>query len=92
MIVSLYLVFHLMIQTIYQFDRLCPYHLWNDKGQNRELCRTWAKSWFDRWFELMNIMSRVITFLLGFFVATNTRRWWEQVTTGLFLFNVYLDY
>lgn len=79
MIVSLYLVFHFVIQSLYQYDRMCPKHLWNDDKDDRETCKIWAKTWFKRWNELMNGMARVITFLVGFYVATNMRRWWEQI-------------
>merc|ERR1712223_83401 len=68
-----YLTLHFLIQTLYQYDLLCPNQL------EDEQCRCWAQNWFKRWNVLMKDMAKVITFLVGFYVSTNVRRWWEQI-------------
>ena len=78
MIVTIYLLVHFIIQTLYQYDRLCP-HLPDCHNDCSQFCREWATHWFERWNGLMKEMRKVITFLVGFYVATNVRRWWEQV-------------
>ena len=45
-----------------------------------DICKIWACRWFNRWNVLMKDMAKVITFLVGFYVSTNVRRWWDQVT------------
>ena len=92
MIVTLYLLLHFIIQTLYQHDLLCPYltdchtatampdcHNATAMPDYGQFCRDWASHWFQRWNGLMKEMRKVITFLVGFYVATNVRRWWEQV-------------
>ena len=82
MIVTIYLLVHFIIQTLYQYDRLCP-HLPDCHNDCSQFCREWATHWFERWNGLMKEMRKVITFLVGFYVATNVRRWWEQVRTKI---------
>ena len=102
-----YLILHFIIQTLYQYDRLCPKQQWNpnsmtdpeddgmcpkqiwnsnsttDTEDETNPCRIWAFRLFERWSELMKDMAKVITFLVGFYVSTNVRRWWEQVSHWL---------
>ena len=46
---------------------------------NIKKCRKFASVWFTRWGLLMKDMSKIITFLVGFYVSTIVKRWWEQV-------------
>ena len=84
MIVTIYLILHFIIQTLYQYDLMCP-NLDCDLTTNtnttscEKVCRDWALHWFERWNGLMKEMRKIITFLVGFYVATNVRRWWDQV-------------
>merc|ERR1719192_1089600 len=64
----------------------CPPKYWQNttadtltNDLNRRKCRTLASLWFLRWGLLIKDMSKVITFLVGFYVSPIVRRWWEQI-------------
>ena len=46
---------------------------------SREICRNRAKLYFTHWDDHEQTMTRLITFLLGFYVSMIGKRWWEQV-------------
>lgn len=84
MIVIVYLACHFVIQSLYQNDMLCSYTLWKNTNTGNTTydpkpCREWAKEWFTNWKDIAKNMLKVITFLVGFFVSTNIRRWWDQI-------------
>ena len=42
-------------------------------------CRERLVNYFNSWDEHEQTMTRIITFLLGFYVSMIGRRWWDQV-------------
>ena len=44
-----------------------------------EICRNRVKLYFTHWDDHEKTMTRLITFLLGFYVSMIGKRWWEQV-------------
>ena len=45
----------------------------------RSICRNRVKLYFRFWDEHEQTMTRIITFLLGFYVSMIGKRWWDQV-------------
>jgi hypothetical protein len=45
----------------------------------RSICRNRVKLYFIFWDEHESTMTRIITFLLGFYVSMIGKRWWDQV-------------
>jgi len=90
----IFLVLYYIGQILYQSDALCikslkvfknktitpanSNHIPSDKETDQ--CQIIAKDYFDRWAIQEKTMSRLITFLIGFYVSSNVRRWWEQVS------------
>ena len=46
-----------------------------------ETCRNTLKTYFTHWEDQTQSMTRLITFLLGFYVTMITKRWWDQVNS-----------
>ena len=46
-----------------------------------ETCRDTLKTYFTHWEDQTQSMTRLITFLLGFYVTMITKRWWDQVNS-----------
>ena len=44
-----------------------------------DTCTKRVMSYFAKWDENEKIMTRIITFLLGFYVSAIAKRWWDQV-------------
>eukprot|EP00091_Calanus_sinicus_P007253 TRINITY_DN18216_c0_g1_i1.p1 TRINITY_DN18216_c0_g1~~TRINITY_DN18216_c0_g1_i1.p1 ORF type:complete len:115 (-),score=1.90 TRINITY_DN18216_c0_g1_i1:60-404(-) len=45
-----------------------------------ERCKVRAKAYFKHWDRNAATLTKIITFLLGFYVTTIARRWWDQVS------------
>ena len=136
LILIIYLSLHLLIQYLYQVDRMCPDQIKTDIGlgpknttttstthsklaysnypadskknpqpknpvqpnnknsvqpnnssqantkvrtEREKTCKVWAFRWFQYWNQKMKDMLKVITFLVGFYVSTIVKRWFDQV-------------
>ena len=46
---------------------------------NINVCKLWAQTVFLEFNAYMMVTNRVITFLVGFYVSTIVKRWFDQV-------------
>jgi hypothetical protein len=51
----------------------------SNESNSRSVCRNRVKLYFSFWDEHERTMTRIITFLLGFYVSMIGKRWWDQV-------------
>ena len=49
------------------------------KALNINVCKLWAQTVFMEFNAYMMVTNRVITFLVGFYVSTIVKRWFDQV-------------
>jgi len=77
----LFLVLYYIIQIAYQFDLFCPNgkrietHLANQS----DACTIRTQAYINHWDLYEKDFTKLITFLLGFYVSTIAKRWWDQV-------------
>lgn len=90
-----YLYFHFSVQLLYQFDWFClpqqrngnftfaefepDINGTNTKALNINVCKLWAQTVFMEFNAYMMVTNRVITFLVGFYVSTIVKRWFDQI-------------
>ena len=81
----LYVFFHNLVQVGYQSDWFCSEE--NGLTLNmtaHERCIKRVQRYFAHWDSNEATMTQILTFLLGFYVSTIARRWWEQVRINRF--------
>jgi hypothetical protein len=75
-----YVILHNLVQVAYQKDWFCSNEeRFNETITPHERCIVRAKAYFEHWDANAKTLTSIITFLLGFYVTTIARRWWEQV-------------
>ena len=84
-IILAYLVAYYTVQVPYQLGYLstfCANNMFprDVNHNNTQQCDQMIVDWFTHWREYDRFMLSTITFLLGFFVNTIVKRWWEQVS------------
>jgi len=82
-----FVVLYYIIQVAYQFDLLCRTSERKVRESSTQMnssapdtCTKRVMSYFAKWDENEKIMTRIITFLLGFYVSAIAKRWWDQVS------------
>jgi len=82
-----YVFLHTLVQLAYQKNWFCSNEERpNEKNEKNETitphkrCIARATAYFVHWDENARTLTSLITFLLGFYVTTIARRWWEQVS------------
>ena len=83
--VLVYTLFYYLIQCLFQFDIVCAatvdveYLNEHSRATQIEICRSRLRTYFTLGDQHEQTMTRIITFLLGFYVSMIGKRWWEQV-------------
>ena len=65
------------------------------KALNINVCKLWAQTVFMEFNAYMMVTNRVITFLVGFYVSTIVKRWFDQViqdnSIGIHFLRIFLQ-
>eukprot|EP00092_Neocalanus_flemingeri_P011927 GFUD01012859.1.p1 GENE.GFUD01012859.1~~GFUD01012859.1.p1 ORF type:complete len:435 (-),score=93.53 GFUD01012859.1:908-2068(-) len=82
-----------IVQIGYQLDLLCTTLEKNQTTSSKppttttatlehehDVCVKRTKDYFKNWAAHFSTMTRLLTFLLGFYVSTICKRWWDQVS------------
>ena len=70
----IFLFIYYAVAIVYQLDIFC-FH----KHEEASSCQSEMVKIFAHWEEFETTMSRVVTFLMGFYVSMIAKRWWDQV-------------
>ena len=96
-VVFVFIVLFYTVQCLFQFDVVCTVLYDNDVDEDDfddietdyssetqlKQCRSRLVNYFNSWDEHEQTMTRIITFLLGFYVSMIGRRWWDQVLLSI---------
>ena len=72
----LFLFFYYIVQILYQLD---IYPLCGGKNTSAESCRSWTKKVLTDNASHYPVITKLITFLLGFYVSNIINRWWNKI-------------
>ena len=75
--ILIFILIYYIIQTGYQFDIYCSFV----PEEYEQSCDAWITSKVNHWEDFQVLLTRIVTFLMGFYVSMIARRWWDQVTT-----------
>ena len=77
--ILIFIVTYYIIQTGYQFDFYCSFV----PEEHRPICDEWLSNKFTHLENFEVLLTRLVTFLMGFYVSMIARRWWDQVTLNI---------